>query len=229
MADALMAGGQPLAVTSTDPGTVIITFAKPFGPGLRLLDNLPILPKHVLEPALTSGQFASAWSLGTPVERWWASAPSCWPSTCRASGCRSLETRTISERIRPAPRCPTSIASSSRSSRSRRRRSCASRPGSSTRTHLGGPTRGLRPLKRAADAGRVQLLDLGVGFDPESFWINLRPGAFAGDPRASWLQRDELRQAISLAVDRPAFNDAVYLGAGAPAFGPVTPANRKWY
>jgi peptide/nickel transport system substrate-binding protein len=30
-------------------------------------------------------------------------------------------------------------------------------------------------------------------------------------------------------VDRPAFNDAVYLGAGAPAFGPVTSANRKWF
>ena len=32
------------------------------------------------------------------------------------------------------------------------------------------------PLKRAADAGRVQVLDLGVGFDADSLWFNLKPG-----------------------------------------------------
>ena len=85
------------------------------------------------------------------------------------------------------------------------------------------------PLKRAAEAGKIQLLDLGVAYDADSFWINLRPGAFAKDPRAAWLQRDELRQAISLAVDRQRFADIVYLGAGVPAFGPVTPANKKWF
>jgi peptide/nickel transport system substrate-binding protein len=85
------------------------------------------------------------------------------------------------------------------------------------------------PLKRAADAGRAQLLDLGGALDADSFWINLNPGAFGTDPRASWLQRDELRQAISLAVDRQAFADAVFLGAGVPVFGPVTPANKKWF
>ena len=51
----------------------------------------------------------------------------------------------------------------------------------------------------------------------------------ASDPRAAWLQREELRHAISLAVDRKAFADTVFLGAGVPVFGPVTPANTKWY
>jgi peptide/nickel transport system substrate-binding protein len=37
-----------------------------------------------------------------------------------------------------------------------------------------------------------------------------------------------LRQAISLAVDRKTFSDTVYLGAAAPAYGPITEANRKW-
>ena len=85
------------------------------------------------------------------------------------------------------------------------------------------------PLKRAADAGRVKLLDLGVGFDADALWFNLKPGAFAGDPRAAWLQRDELRRAISLAVDRKLFADTVFLGAGVPVYGPITPANKKWY
>ena len=53
--------------------------------------------------------------------------------------------------------------------------------------------------------------------------------ASRGDPRAAWLQRDELRHAISLAVDRKLFADTVFLGAGVPVYGPVTPANKKWY
>ena len=59
---------------------------------------------------------------------------------------------------------------------------------------LGGAASKTTPsLKRAADAGRLRLLDLGGALDPDSFWINLKPGAFAGDPRASWLQSDELQ------------------------------------
>ena len=84
-------------------------------------------------------------------------------------------------------------------------------------------------LKRAADQGRVKLLDLGVSRNAEGLWFNLKPGAFAGDPRAAWLQRDELRRAISLAVDRQAFADTVFLGAGVPVYGPETPANKRWY
>ena len=79
--------------------------------------------------------------------------------------------------------------------------------------------------KRAADAGRVQLFDLGVSFDSDSSGSTSRPGAFGKDARASWLQSEQLRHAISLAVDRKAFADTVFLGAGEPVFGPVTPAN----
>jgi peptide/nickel transport system substrate-binding protein len=75
----------------------------------------------------------------------------------------------------------------------------------------------------------VKLFDLGVGYQADGFWINLRPGAFANDPRASWLQKEELRRAISLAVDRKTYTDTVFLGAGEPVYGPETPANTKWY
>ncbi len=75
------------------------------------------------------------------------------------------------------------------------------------------PAESYATLKRAADEGRVKLFDLGVALEPDSFWFNLKPGAFAGDPRAPWLQRDELRRAISLAVDRKVFADTVFLGA----------------
>ena len=85
------------------------------------------------------------------------------------------------------------------------------------------------PLKRAADQGRVKLLDLGVSHNADGLWFNLKPGAFAADARGAWLQRDELRRAISMAVNRKVFADTVFLGAGVPVFGAETPANKKWY
>ena len=44
-----------------------------------------------------------------------------------------------------------------------------------------------------------------------------------------WLQRDELRKAISYAVDRQAFVDTVFLGNGVPVYGPITPGHGEWY
>jgi peptide/nickel transport system substrate-binding protein len=73
------------------------------------------------------------------------------------------------------------------------------------------------------------VLDLGDGYGIDGFWINLKPGVFAKDPRAAWIQKDELRHAISMAVDRDLFLNTVYFGAGLPVFGPVAPANKKWY
>jgi len=91
------------------------------------------------------------------------------------------------------------------------------------------PSESYAMVKRASDEGKVRIFDLGIAAETDSFWFNLKPGAFAGDPRAPWIQRDELRRAISLAVDRKAFADTVFLGAGEPVYGPETPANQKWY
>ena len=66
----------------------------------------------------------------------------------------------------------------------------------------------------------MQLLDLGVGVRRRQPLVQPEAGRLRGDPRAAWLQRDELRQAISLAVDRQLFADTVFLGAGVPVYGP---------
>jgi peptide/nickel transport system substrate-binding protein len=83
-------------------------------------------------------------------------------------------------------------------------------------------------VKRRADEGSLQLLDVGVGLDPDFLSFNLRP-AKAADPRASWLMRKEFRQALSWGVDRQAIVDTVYLGAALPVSGPVTPGNKTWF
>ena len=64
----LQVDGQPLRVSAPDASTVVITFPAPFGPGLRILDNLPILPQHKLGAALAAGTLADNWTPGQPLD-----------------------------------------------------------------------------------------------------------------------------------------------------------------
>ena len=229
LADSLQDGGKNLQVTATDPHTVVVTYPAAFAPGIRLLDNLPILPRHKLEGALKAGTFRKAWSLDTPPSdvvglgpfllseyqpgqrlvfvrnpRYFAKAPD--------GGALPYLDRVVAEII------PDQSAELLRLESGQL----------DMMTSEISPD-AYAPLKRAADEGRVKLLDLGVSRNADAFFFNLKPGAFADDPRAAWLQRDELRKAISMAVDRKLFADTVFFGAGVPVYGPETPANKIWY
>ncbi len=59
--------GKPLVFAAPDPWTVSVTLPAPFAPGLRLLENLPILPRHKLEAALNEKRLEKAWAVGTPL------------------------------------------------------------------------------------------------------------------------------------------------------------------
>ena len=84
----------------------------------------------------------------------------------------------------------------------------------------------LRPLEQQ---GKLKLIELGVGADPDSFFFNLNSSYWAKDPRRDWITRKEFRHAISHAIDREAFANTVFLGAGVPIWGPLTPGNQKWF
>jgi peptide/nickel transport system substrate-binding protein len=229
LADSVEAGGKKLQVTAPDAHTVVITFPAPFAPGIRILDNLPILPRHKLGGALKAGGIAKAWGLDTPV----------------------------SEIVGLGPFVMLEYVPGQRVVFARNPRYFGKAPGGGSLPYLDRivveiipdqSTELLRlesgqldmmtseiapeayaPLKRAADEGRVKLLDLGVSRNADGLWFNLRPGALGQDTRAAWLQRDELRRAISMAVDRKLFADTVFFGAGVPVYGPETPANKIWY
>ena len=82
----------------------------------------------------------------------------------------------------------------------------------------------LAGLRRLETTGAVQLVQAGVSISPDGLWFNLTPGANKDRP---WLQSEELRRAISYAVDRQAFADTVFLGAAKPIYGPITPGNPR--
>jgi peptide/nickel transport system substrate-binding protein len=61
LVDSLSVAGKPLTATAPDARTVVITFPELLAPNLRLLDNMPVYPRHKLEAALRSGKFHEAW------------------------------------------------------------------------------------------------------------------------------------------------------------------------
>jgi peptide/nickel transport system substrate-binding protein len=75
--------------------------------------------------------------------------------------------------------------------------------------------------------GRIALADAGVSISPEMLWFNLNSDLAPAD--RPWLQRDELRLAISHAIDRQALVNTVYLGAAQPIYGPITPGHGGWF
>jgi peptide/nickel transport system substrate-binding protein len=67
LGDSMQVQGRQLEVTAVDAGTVSMVFPAAYAPGVRILDNLPIFPKHKLEAALKAGKIHDAWGLSTPL------------------------------------------------------------------------------------------------------------------------------------------------------------------
>ena len=228
IASSLLVDGQPLTVRALDAHTVVIVFPAPYGPGISALDSLPILPAHKLQAALDAKTFKTAWSVTTPPAELvglgpfvlreyvpgqrlvFARNPRFWRQD--ASGQRLPYLDEIELQIVP------------------------DQNGEVVRLQAGQAdlmTDNVRPediasLRALERDGKITLATPGISISPDALWFNLGPSAPAAKDRP-WLQREELRRAISHAVDRRAFVDTVFLGAAEPLFGPITPGHGDWF
>jgi peptide/nickel transport system substrate-binding protein len=229
LTSALSPGGQPLRVTAPDAHTVVLQFADTFAPGMRLLDNLPIFPKHKLEAALAAGAFAKAWAADTPpadlvsigpftlseyrpAERLvFVRNPHYWRKDERGVQLPYLDRLTL-ELI---PDYQTELV-----------RLQAGQTDFMQQEIAAADITTLRPLEQQ---GKVRVEELGFSMNADAMIMNLRADHWRKDPRAGWWNRTEFRQALSHAVDREAFADAVFLGTAVPIHGPITPGNKDWF
>jgi peptide/nickel transport system substrate-binding protein len=229
LADGLKVNGQPLEVTARDARTVALRFPEPFAPGLRLLDNLPILPKHKLQEALAKKEFSKAWSPARPVTELAGLGP--FVLAEHVAGQRLVFTRNPRYFRRDAngvqlpylDRLTLAVAPDQNTEALRLEASEIDLMSNAD----------IRPqdyaaFKRLADQGKLKMTEVSVALDADFLAFNLRP-ARAAQRRAAWMNRREFRQAISCGVDRQAIVNAVYLGAAVPIYGPITPGNKRWY
>jgi peptide/nickel transport system substrate-binding protein len=220
--------GKPLVARALDDHTVTITFPAPYGPGLTLLDALPILPRHALEPAFKAGKFREAWGVATPPKEivgtgpfviaeyvpgqkvTLARNPKFWRKNDRGDALPYVDELQLL--IVPEQNAETLRLESG---------------------DIDLANDFVRPedygaLHDLEKKGVISLVDAGVEISPSALWFNLVPGTAAARERP-WLQKEELRRAISYAVDRQALIKIVFLGAGVPVYGPITPGHGDWY
>ena len=227
--DSILVNGKRIRATAADATTVVLRFPAPLGNGLQLLDNLPILPRHKLEPAMRAGRLGEAWRLTTA------------PADVVGLGPFRLVSYTPAQRLvlernpfywrhdtdgTALPRLDRLTVTIVRDQDTEMLRL--------QQGQIDIASREIRPedyaaVRRAVAQGTLQLADAGIGLDPNMLWFNLSAKAYAGDPRKAWLQSDDFRRAISLGVDRTTVVNQVYLGAGVPVSGVVSPGNRQWY
>jgi peptide/nickel transport system substrate-binding protein len=227
MRSGLISGGKPIQATAVDDRTVSISLGAP-NPGLRLLDNLTILPRHKLEAALASQTMKGAWTAGKPLTDIAGLGP--FVLIEHAAGQRLVFQRNERywRRDEAGVHLPyldklTVLIIPDQNAEALRLES------GGTDLMSNGD---IRPedyarFKRLSDDDRLRLIDAGGGLDPNVLWFNLAT-AGAPDPKP-WLRNKTFRQALSYAVDRQAIANTVYLGAADPLYGPITPRNTTWY
>jgi peptide/nickel transport system substrate-binding protein len=225
LADSLRVRGQPLVVTAENTRTVTIRFPSRFAAGLRMLDGVPIYPRHRLGHMLEEGSFGSAWGLATPP----SDLAGLGPFVLRGyePGQRLTFDRNphFWQREEGRPRLDHVVL-----------QVVPEQNAELLQLETGSIdlTQGeLRPsdvpaLKRAAAAGRVAVTDAGIGLDGDLLWFNLTD-AKRQDARSRWLQHPDFRRAISHSIDRREFVDTVYFGSAVAADSIVSPGNRLWH
>lgn len=221
--------GKPLVVEAPDPSTVVLRLAAPSAAGLRLIDDLPILPKHKLQAALDAGKFGDAWPVTSPLSDIAGLGP--FVLSEHVAGQRLVFTRnphywrTDAAGVQlPYLDTLTVVVVGDQNTEALRMQN------GEIDLMANGE---IRPedyvaFRRMAAQGALRLIDAGVGVDPNLLWFNLSP-ARAGDPRNAWLRSTAFRQGVSCAVDRDAIVNTVHFGAAVPIYAPITPGNRTWY
>ncbi len=225
----LQVNGQPLKVTAPDARTVVVTLPGTFGPGIAILDHLHLQPRHKLQAALDNGTYAKALGVDTPPSE----LVSLGPFVLRSyqPGQRMVFDRNPRYWKKDAagiqlPYLDQVILEIVPDQNAELLRLQAGQV-----DMLQQPVRpeDLATLRPLIDQNKLRVIELGVGVDPDLLFFNLRSPYWAKDPRRDWITTKEFRRAISHAVDREAYANTVYLGAGVPVWGPISPGNKEWF
>jgi peptide/nickel transport system substrate-binding protein len=216
-------GGQPLVFEAPDPATVIVRLPAPFAPGLRLLETLPILPRHKLEAAFNAGTFREQWKIGTPLSELTGLGP--FVLTEHTAGQRMAFSRNPRYWKRDSNNVQLPYLDKLTVTIVPDQNTEALRMESGAIDLMSNGD--IRPddyaaFKRASEQNKLRLIDVGVSLDPNLLWFNLQKDNAIFREKA-------FRQAVSYAVDRQAIVNTVFLGTAVPIHGPVTPGNKTWY
>ena len=227
--DLLIVGGKPITVKKIDASTLVFQLAKPYGAGERLFDGLTILPRHLLERPYLDGKLAQSGTLSTPANQWAGAGPFrlkeyipgqkltlernpyYWKSDTKGNTLPYLDE--IVFLFVPSADAQVLRFQSGDTD-------MISRLGAENFSVLSRQQRG------------YAMTDAGPGLEYNFLFFNLNEIGEKASPemarKSKWFHETKFRQAVSYAIDREAIVRLIYLGHGAPLWGPVTPGNPRW-
>ena len=237
--DLLKMDGKSFDISAPDPQTVVIKTPAPNAMLVALASSVPIVPKHILEPAFKSGAFASAYNVSTPPDKLVTSGP--WRLQQYVPGEKTV--------LGPNPhwfgvdqqrhRLPylnelVYLVVPDQDAADLKFRS--------------GELDGLENVKpenyrwyeEHQQEGNFTLLDLGPRLSSNFFWFNLNPvrkptpGKKVGEPwvgpvKYAWFNNPVFRRAVSMAVDRDAMIPSIFYGYAMKNWSTATPGNKLWH
>ncbi len=224
----LRVAGQPLRVRAIDDRHLVLTFPGPFAPGLTVLDSLPILPRHKLQPALAQGTFAAAWSASSNLAEISGLGPFVLKEYLPAQSMRFVRNPNFWQVDDSGHRLPYLDEIEVLIITEQNAELARFQAGESDLLQDSARAEDLAMLRDGEAAGKLHLVKAGPSIDVSTFWFNLQAGAKAIIDKP-WLADETFRRALSHAINRQAIVDTVYLGEATPVFGPITPGHGDWY
>ena len=233
--DLFILGGQKFTVTKLDDLTIRVVTPVIYAPFLENFGGVPILPKHILVQSVTNGTFASAYSSATDPSQLVGSGPF-----------RLKEYKTAQYTL--LERNPYFFEVDSNGQRlpyfddiiftvvpDLNALALQFLSGESDVDDFVYPYE-YDKFKAESAAGKFTLLEPGVGLENSFLWfnentnVNPTTGKPCVDPvKLKWFRNARFRQAVSCAIDRDDIVQSIFSGRAVPAYGFVTPGNKKWF
>ena len=243
--DLMKMNGKPFEYSSPDPLTVVVRTPAPNAIVLIPVGFVSILPKHVLEPAYKSGNFASAYSVSTPLDQVVASGP--WRVTQYVPGEKTVLGRNpywfgVDKANKRLPYLDELVFL------------VVPDQDAADLKFRSGELDGLDNVKPEnykwyedhQKDGSFTLYDLGPALNSNFFWFNLNkvqaplpgqkanPGKKVGEPlvdpvKYAWFSNPIFRRAVSMAVDRDAMIPSIFFGQGQKSWSQASEGNKVWH
>jgi peptide/nickel transport system substrate-binding protein len=228
--DVMLIEGRQISVSKTGDHEVRLVFPERVASVENYLDNLGVLPRHILEEELAAGTLGEAWKVNTD------------PAKIVTSGPFTVESSVPGERVtlrRNEHYYARDAAGTPMPYLDRLVLEVVQDPNNVFAALQQGTldiADRIRPTDFAAftsQPGAVMARDLGPGLGTDHIWFNLNPATsdgrqLAGSAKYKWFGNAAFRRAISMAVDRESIASVTMKGLATPLYGFVAPANKIW-
>jgi peptide/nickel transport system substrate-binding protein len=224
----MLVDGKPIESKIVDELNMQLVFPEQVASVDNYLDNLGVLPSHVLEEELNTGKLAEAWNVNAN------------PQTIVTSGPFTVESAVPGERV-----------TLKRNEHYWKRDEKGTQLPYIDRLVLeavGDPNQALVRLNQGTvdiidrirptdyvslrnGEGPAKAVDLGPGLGVDHIWFNLNAaeGKPQNDPvKYQWFSDRRFRQAVSHAIDRKTIAGTTLQSLATPLHGFVSPANKTW-